>query len=245
VERKQEEVLRKTDKLNAAARLSATMAHEINNPLAAVVNLLFVAKNMPEMPPRATEFLTQAEQELERVTHITRQTLGFYRETTAMEPVDIPGLVESVLRFYARKLAAKSINIDRAFQACPPVNAVAGELRQAVSNLVANAIDAVGEGETISVSVHPVAENGNAYAEVVVADEGPGVAPEHIGHLFEPFFTTKKDIGTGLGLWTTKNIVERHGGTIELKSSRSSDKTMGAAFSIRLPGTARIEEGEN
>jgi signal transduction histidine kinase len=91
--------------------------------------------------------------------------------------------------------------------------------------------------------VRPVAENGNAYAEVVVEDEGPGVAPEHIGHLFEPFFTTKKDIGTGLGLWTTKNIVERHGGTIELKAS--GDKSRGAAFSIRLPGTARVEESEN
>ena len=242
VERKQEEVLRKTDKLNAAARLSATMAHEINNPLAAVVNLIFVAKNMPEMPPPAMEFLTQAEQELERVTHITRQTLGFYRETTAMEPVDIPGLVESVLKFYARKLAEKSINIDRAFQACPPVNAVAGELRQALSNLVANAIDAVGEHGTIAVSARPVAENGNAYAEVVIADEGPGIAPEHIGHLFEPFFTTKKDFGTGLGLWTTKNIVERHGGTIALKSSNGSDKSTGAAFSIRLPGASRVEE---
>jgi PAS domain S-box-containing protein len=243
VERKQEEVLRRTDKLSAAARLAATMAHEINNPLAAVVNLLFIAKTTPEMPPEAMELLTQAEQELGRVTHITRQSLGFYRETTAMEPVDIPGLVESVLKFYARKVAAKSINIDRAFQTCPPVNAVAGELRQAVSNLVANAIDAVGEGETIAVSVRPVAENGNAYAEVVVEDEGPGVAPEHIGHLFEPFFTTKKDIGTGLGLWTTKNIVERHGGTIELKAS--GDKTRGAAFSIRLPGTARVEESDN
>lgn len=243
-ERKQEEVLRKTDKLNAAARLSATMAHEINNPLAAVVNLIFIAKNMPEMPPNATELLTQAEQELDRVTHITRQTLGFYRETTAMEAVDIPGLVESVLRFYARKLAEKSINIDRAFQTCPTVNAVAGELRQAFSNLVANAIDAVGENGTIAVSVRPVAENGNAYAEVVVADEGPGIAPEHIGHLFEPFFTTKKNTGTGLGLWTTKNIVERHGGTIVLQSDGGSSKTRGTAFSIRLPGTAPVERGD-
>lgn len=244
VERKQEEVLRKTDKLSTAARLAATMAHEINNPLAGVVNLIFITKNMAGMPPHATEFLIQAEQELERVTHITRQSLGFYRETAAMEPVDVPGLVESVLKFYARKLGEKNIKVDRAFEVCPPVNAVAGELRQAVSNLIANAIDAIGEGETINVRVHPIAENGNAYAEVVVADEGPGIAPEHIGHLFEPFFTTKKDIGTGLGLWTTKNIVERHGGTIALKSSGDGDKARGAAFSIRLPGAARVEEGE-
>jgi len=245
MERKRQETLRKTEKLTAAARLSATMAHEINNPLAAVVNLIFIAKNTPAMPQRALEHLTQAEKQLERVTHITRQTLGFYRESTPLEGLDIPDLVESVLRFYTPKMSAKNITVHRAFMECPPVIGVAGELRQAVSNLVANAIDAVDSEGVITVSAHPVVKGGEGFVEVV-ADEGQGIAKEHFGHLFEPFFTTKKDVGTGLGLWSTKNIVERHGGTISVSSGNGSGEARGATFTVYLPfagsaGTGVVE----
>jgi signal transduction histidine kinase len=121
------------------------------------------------------------------------------------------------------------------------VNGVAGELRQAISNLVANAIDAVESGGGIAVSVHPLASDKNGFVEVIVADEGPGIAAEHIGHLFEPFFTTKKDVGTGLGLWAAKNIVERHGGTISVSSGRNGDAVHGATFTIRLPYAASAD----
>jgi PAS domain S-box-containing protein len=241
-ERKQQDILRKTEKLAAAARLSATMAHEINNPLAAVVNLIFIAKNTPEMPPAALELLIQAEDELDRVTHITRQTLGFYRETTKLESVDLPTLVDSVLKFYSTKLDVKSVTVHRAFSECPLVSGVAGELRQAVSNLVANAIDAVEDRGTITVSVRPVTLDGRGFAEVVVADQGSGIAREHFDRLFEPFFTTKKDVGTGLGLWATKNIVERHGGTIFASPDGGSNVTGGAEFTIRLPQATAAPE---
>jgi PAS domain S-box-containing protein len=240
-ERKQQEILRKTEKLSTAARLSATMAHEINNPLAAVVNLIFIARNMPEIPAGAVEHLELAEQELERVTHITRQTLGFYRESTKMEPVDLAALVDSVVKFYQSKLAAKSISIWREFGDCPPVNGVAGELRQAVSNLVANAIDAVSEGGAITMSTRTVAEDGRTFVKLEVADDGLGIAAEHFDRLFEPFFTTKKEVGTGLGLWAAKNIVERHGGAITVIANSSDGESSGAVFTVRLPGAAAGE----
>lgn len=236
-ERSSQEVLRRAEKLAAAARLSATMAHEINNPLAAVMNLIFLARSEPSAPPGVVQQLTQAEHELERVAHLTRQTLGFYRESGTTEQVDIPRLIESVLKLYGNKLSVKKIVVRRAFdEACPPVNGVLGELRQAVSNLVANAIDAVNEGGTITVGVRSL--RGDDMIELTVTDDGPGIARDHIHRVFEPFFTTKKDVGTGLGLWAAKSIVERHGGKITVNPRSGGDGAGGAAFSIRMPYAA-------
>lgn len=235
-ERNSQEVLRRAEKLAAAARLSATMAHEINNPLAAVMNLIFLAKSAPDVSLTVAEQLTQAENELERVAHLTRQTLGFYRESGTTEQVEIPPLVESVLKLYENKLSVRKIVVKRVFdEACPPVDGVLGELRQAVSNLVANAIDAVNEGGTITVDVGVARGEGMCMVEVAVTDDGPGIAMDHIHRLFEPFFTTKKDVGTGLGLWAAKSIVERHGGSIVV--SPSNDGARGAAFTIQLPSS--------
>ena len=236
--RKSEEVLRKTEKLAAAARLSATVAHEINNPLAAVVNLIFLAKNAPDTPAPVTGLLEQAEQELARVAHIARQALGFYRETSTPERVEIANLFDSVLKLYSNKIAAKSIRVVRTFENCPPIHGVVGELRQAISNLIANAIDAVDSNGTIFVSAHPASSGIQTEVELVVADDGPGVASEHVDRIFEPFFTTKKDVGTGLGLWAAKTIVERHGGTIAVGPGGGSNGKSGVAFNVRLPSAA-------
>jgi PAS domain S-box-containing protein len=231
-ERKSQDVMRKAEKLAAAARLSATMAHEINNPLAAVTNLVFLARANRDAPSIVERQLEQAEHELERVAHITRQTLGFYRESGVPERVEIAALFESVLRIYQNKLTEKSIRVESDLSGCPPVEGVVGELRQAVSNLVANAIDAVEPGGKIRVSARAVPDSPNEIVELVVADDGPGIAPEHKDRLFEPFFTTKRDVGTGLGLWAAKGIIERHGGSIGILS-RNGEK--GAAFAIQLP----------
>ncbi len=232
-DRRAEEVLRKTEKLAAAARLSATVAHEINNPLAAIVNLIFIAKHTPGAPAVIEQLLTQAEQELERVAHITRQTLAFYRESGAPEQVEIPALVESVLRLYSNKLIAKNIEVRREFGDCGRIEGVLGELRQAISNLIANAIDAVDGQGKIFVSARALPGDGHGMVEVVVEDDGPGIAAQHMDRVFEPFFTTKKDVGTGLGLWAAKTIIERHGGAIAVRPSEG--KTRGVAFTIQLP----------
>ncbi len=233
-ERKSQEVLRKTEKLAAAARLAATVAHEINNPLEAIGNLIYIAKTTDGVPASASAHLSLAEDELSRVSHITRQTLGFYRESKQPDEVDLPTLVESVLNIYSNKFRTKNITIERDFHECPPIHGLAGELNQAVANLVSNAADAVPNGGTICVKIACHEDADSKVVKVIIEDDGPGIAPEHRDRIFEPFFTTKKDVGTGLGLWVTKEIIERHSGTVEVRSVNDADPS-GTAFSITLP----------
>jgi PAS domain S-box-containing protein len=234
-DRRGEEILRKTEKLAAAARLSATVAHEINNPLAAVVNLIYIAKNTPGTPAAVVQQLAQVEQELDRVAHITRQTLAFHRESVAPEPVEIATLVESVLKLYSNKLVSKNITVERRLEESALIRGIKGELRQAVSNLIANAIDAVEINGTIVVSGRMTSDSKDGMVEIVVADNGPGIAAKYIDRIFEPFFTTKKDVGTGLGLWAAKTIIERHGGTIRVQPRQDAESMRGALFAIQLP----------
>jgi len=234
VERQTQEVLRKTEKLAAAARLAATVAHEINNPLEAIGNLVYLAKNADGIPPFAFEQLTIAEQELERISHITRQTLGFYRESNQPGSIDLPALVESILKMHANKFMTKNIQIQRDYGECPPIQGMAGELKQVVANLVSNAADAVPSNGTISIRLSCVENPNGRFVQVSVEDDGPGIAEMHRTRIFEPFFTTKKDVGTGLGLWVSKEIVDRHGGTIQV-ASRADNGTSGTVFHVYLP----------
>jgi PAS domain S-box-containing protein len=234
-ERKSEEVLRKTEKLAAAARLSASVAHEINNPLEAVLNLIYIARNDPLAPPSVIEPLNLAEQEMERVAHITHQTLGFYRETNAPGPIQINSLIESVLKLYSNKLQAARIKVSLDLGPCPEVQGVAGELKQVFSNIIANAIDAVALDGLIAVSSQFIPGSKGGNVQVVVVDSGAGIAPGDLDRIFEPFFTTKRDVGTGLGLWVTKEIVERHGGTIQVHPTNGREGYPGAAFALQLP----------
>ncbi|AEU37203.1 CHASE3 domain-containing protein [Granulicella mallensis] len=233
-ERKTQELLRETEKLTATARLSATVAHEINNPLEAIGNLIYLAKGTPGIPLDAAEHLETAEQELERVSHITKQTLGFYRESKVPERIDLPSLIEYVLKLCANKLRAKNITVLREYEECPHVPGISGELKQAISNLISNAADAVNEDGTIWIRLACVEDTGGSFVRVEIEDDGPGILPEHIDRIFEPFYTTKKDVGTGLGLWVTKEIVDRHGGMIHIHP-QSKDGARGAAFKVSLP----------
>jgi PAS domain S-box-containing protein len=233
-ERKSQEILRKTEKLAAAARLAATVAHEINNPLEAIGNLIYISKAIDGLPESALVNLSLAEEELARVSHITRQTLGFYRESKQPNEVDLPTLVEAVLNIYSNKFRTKNITIVRDFHECPPIQGLSGELNQAVANLVSNAADAVPHGGTICVRIDCHEDATSKIVKIIVEDNGPGIAPEHRDRIFEPFFTTKKDVGTGLGLWVTKEIIERHSGTVEVRSMNGTGPS-GTAFSITLP----------
>jgi PAS domain S-box-containing protein len=235
-ERNFQEVLRRTEKLAAAARLAATVSHEINNPLEAIGNLIFLARTNPDAPAKVAEQLDLAEQELARVSHITRQTLGFYRDSTSHSPVHVPVLIESVLQLYSNKLQIKQIRIQLAMEECPPITGLAGEIQQLVSNIISNAIDAVPINGTLKIEASPVKLVDGESIRLKVEDDGPGIAPENLKRIFEPFFTTKKDVGTGLGLWVCKEIAERHGGTV-IAESNSGNGSKGATFTVLLPYT--------
>lgn len=234
IERQTQEVLRKTEKLAAAARLSATIAHEINNPLEAIGNLIYLAKGSEGVSTTVREYLATAEDELERVSHITRQTLGFYRESKLPGLIDMPALVESVLRIHSNKFMTKNITVLRNFGDCPPIHGLEGELKQVMANLVSNAADAVAIGGTIWVGLECVDTLAGRYVQVTVEDDGTGITEKNRARIFEPFFTTKKDVGTGLGLWVSREIVDRHGGTIEM-ASRAEVGASGSVFHVHLP----------
>lgn len=236
-----EQVLRKFEKLSAAARLSAAIAHEINNPLSAVVNLVYLAKGAPGMPESIVEQLALAEQELERVTHAARQALGFYREAAPSEQIDVPVLIDSVLKIYSGKIMDKKIQIKRDFVKAARVYAVRGELRQVVSNLITNAIEAVAEGGTILVGSRSARLGKDGAVEIVVADDGRGIPRGDLDRIFEPFFTTKPKTGTGLGLWVAKEIVERHRGTIAVSIENAEGHNHGATFTVTLPAVGNRE----
>jgi signal transduction histidine kinase len=239
--KKTEQTLMTSERLAAVGRLAATVAHEINNPLEAVGNLIYLGKVTPGVPRETVEHLTLAEQELERVAHITRQTLGFYRESNEPGPIDIAALVDWVLRLYSNKLESKNICVECELGKCPPMVGVAGELKQVISNLVANSIDAVTSGGKIRIRMQHQ-ENGNGGAvQLLIDDDGPGIPPENVDRIFEPFFTTKKDVGTGLGLWVSREIIERHGGSIQVHSRDGNDGDRGASFLIHLPCHASRE----
>ncbi|HKV91561.1 MAG TPA: CHASE3 domain-containing protein [Candidatus Angelobacter sp.] len=239
-EKQAQDVMRKAEKLAAAGRLAATVAHEINNPLEAVGNLIYIVRNSAGLPQEVQGYLLMAEGELERVSHITRQTLGFYRDSSVPEPVQVRSVIESVLRLYDNKMKSKGIIVELDQTECPPVLGLQGELKQLIANLVSNAADAVGPGGRIRISVNSSLRDKCKGVEVRVADNGPGVAAENRARIFEPFFTTKKDVGTGLGLWVSKEIAERHGGSIQLCTDQEPSLG-GAVFTVFLPFEAVAE----
>ena len=234
-ERKSQELLRRTEKLTAAARLSATFAHEINNPLEAVSNLIYLAKINSGEPAAVVAQLTAAERELARVAHMTRQTLGFYRETHEARPMELAQIMDSVLELYANKIKAKEIAVDRRYNFCPPIIGIPGEIRQAMANLISNAMDAVGNRGKILLQIECTQERGERVAEIAIQDDGPGIPSEVMEHIFEPFFTTKRDVGTGLGLYVTRQIAGRHGGTLEVRPAGGTGGMRGACFVLRIP----------
>jgi PAS domain S-box-containing protein len=236
--REAQELLRRAEKLAAASRLAATVAHEINNPLEAVGNLVYLTRLEPGIPQAALEYLALAEEQLERVSHITKQTLAFYRESRKWETVGLAQLVESALRLYSNKLEAKQITVEKNYAECPLLLGSPGELKQVIANLISNAADAVNAHGRVRLAVFSGLSSTTEAVVFEVADTGPGIAAENLSRIFEPFFTTKEDVGTGLGLWVAKEIVERHGGAIQAASATTPGFS-GATFTVTLPAASR------
>ena len=236
-ERKQaQEALLRAEKLAAVGRLAASMAHEINNPLEAVTNTLFLARTHPEVTPALRELLQLAEQELSRVASITRQTLGFFRGASEPATSSVADILEDALALYETKIRARNIRLVKQVRFNGSVHARPRELRQAFSSLVANSLDAVPDGGDLMVRVSRARDwrTGIPGITVTVADSGLGIEPQHRHRIFEPFFTTKRDTGTGLGLWLTREIVLRHSGRIRFRTNSRPGRS-GTTVSIFLP----------
>ena len=229
-----ERSLVQSEKLAAAGRMAATVAHEINNPLEAVLNLIFLARGSSAQDSETHGYLEAAEKELERVSHIARQTLGFYRDTGRPVEVVIDELLKNVLTVYRSKLSTKKIVVDYRLNADRPLTASRGELLQVFSNIVANAIDALEPGGSLEVETREVTRAGTVGVEVVIRDGGCGIEAEHLSRIFEPFFTTKEQHGTGIGLWVAQQLVDKRGGRIEI-TSRTEAGTSGTEVCIFLP----------
>ncbi len=228
-----EEALRASEKLASLGRLAASIAHEVNNPLEAITNLLYLLGHC-EIDQSAREYLRIAEQEVERVTAIVRQALSFSRTSTEQVAVPASQLVNEVLRLYSHRIQGSDVAIEERLDYDAPVPS---ELRQVVSNLVVNAVEAVGHGGRVWLHVHRGCDPHETRCRgirITVADNGSGITPEHRRDLFKPFFTTKRNQGNGLGLWISHEIVQKHGGAIHVRSRVGPDKH-GTVFSIFLP----------
>jgi PAS domain S-box-containing protein len=233
-----EEALRNSERLAVAGRMAATVAHEINNPLETVTNVLYLLSRNQGLDEGARKYLKIADEELRRIAQITRSTLGLYRERdTTPGAVNLSEMIDNLLMFYQRQVQSLGVKVEKRFDSVGRVVGVSGELRQVVANLLANAIDALSvAGTELKLHVYESADWRNLSKRgirVVVADDGPGINAETQVNLFRPFYTTKGQKGTGLGLWVSRGIVTKHGGSIRLRSRTGIRH--GTCFAVFLP----------
>lgn len=224
------EAARRLESMAAVGKMAASVAHEINNPLESVTNLLYLAEQ-GEINDEERGYIVTAQQELRRIASITTQTLRFYRQQTAPAATSIPELIESALLLFQASLRTGNIKVKRDWpSAIPPVFCREGEIRQVIANLVSNAIDAMPKGGTLLFSIRPE-ERG---VHIEICDTGTGM-PAHVQKtIMEPFFTTKGLAGTGLGLSISSEIISRHGGSLGF-TSRDGEDDHGTCFMIFLP----------
>ncbi|MGB6134845.1 MAG: ATP-binding protein [Acidobacteriaceae bacterium] len=234
-QKRSEEALRRTEKLAAAGRLAASIAHEINNPLEAVTNLLYLIRQ-ENLSPSTARFADQAQQEVARVSEIAQQTLRFYRQSTLPAVANVAELLDSIITLHLGRIQALPAELERDYASDLPLFCFAGELRQLFANLITNALDAMTpEGGRLLVRARAVSRDGEMIGvRVTVADTGCGITAEARKHIFEPFFTTKEATGTGLGLWVSEQIIRKHQGRVQIRS-RAGGAATGTVFSVFFP----------
>lgn len=238
LQKKSEQALRQTEKLAVAGRFAASIAHEINNPLEAITNCLYLA-TLTDLPDDARSYVDLAEKELDRVSQITMQTLRFYRGSTRLDATDVSELMETVVTLLDSRLARAKIAVARQFRNKTTVIAQGGEIRQVMANLVGNAMDAMLNGGRLTLRTAEGRNwaTGARGAIVTVADTGSGMDEATLARIFEPFFSTKGITGTGLGLWISQEIIVKHHGTLRVRSRPGH----GTVFRIFLPQGSVVE----
>ena len=235
------EATRNAERLGAAGKIAASIAHEINNPLEAVTNLLYLVEH-GDIGDSELGYLHTAQDELRRIAEITTHTLKFYKQQSAPTRTALPELFESALVLFAKRFNDYGITVNKSWDPkAPLVTCLAGEIRQVLANLIGNAIDAMPHGGVLELSVRAKQDG----AEITVADTGYGMSQEVQKRIFEPFFTTKGVAGTGLGLSICAEILERHGGSLRLRSE-TDPSCSGTEFSLFLPANGlQVQLGTN
>jgi PAS domain S-box-containing protein len=246
-QKRMEEALRTSEKLATTGRLAATIAHEINNPLEALSNLFYLLKSHRSLDDTARSYATLADKELHRVAHITKQMLSFYRHSAAPVPLRLSEILDGTIELYEAKLIRRNIAVHRHYSAEEIVWGFPSDIRQLFANLLGNAIEASGSNRIIRLRISNSPDWTNRDrrgVRISIADSGSGISLAARKKLFEPFFTTKGEGGTGLGLWVSKGIVQKHEGTIRFRSSVRPGHS-GTMFSVFLPARRGSEAARN
>jgi PAS domain S-box-containing protein len=233
-----EEALRRSERLAGVGQLASSISHEINNSLESLTNLLYLVRTATSMPDVRT-YVGIAEAELRRVSDIATQTLRFHRQQTTPAPVDLGETLPAVLRLYSSRFIAQRIQVKSRLRPTPKAMLLEGDIRQVLNNLIRNAYDAMPEGGDLHVRLRPSTceRTGRPGLRVTVADTGTGFLPKMRQKLFEPFHTSKESTGTGLGLWISKGIIDKHAGRMQMKSRQAHPEKPGhgTLFSLWLP----------
>jgi len=251
--KRSEEALRRSEKLAVTGRLAASIAHEINNPLEAITNLIFLLRNLSNLPEAAQQYVSMAEYEVRRIAEITQQTLRFYRQPTQPARATLSELLDSVLSLYQGRINSLDLRVERNYEPEMSLFCFAGEIRQVFANLVGNAIDASSPGGRLLVRARrsrdwrSPTQTGIRFA---IADTGAGMDPEIREHIFEAFFTTKEVTGTGLGLWVSQEIILKHHGLVRVRSRAAASsfdrvhQAAGTVFEVFLPDETQFAVNE-
>jgi PAS domain S-box-containing protein len=240
--KRSEDALRNAEKLAVVGQLASSIAHEINNPLEAITNILYLLHRLDRVDPQAMEYIEQAEHEVMRMSEIVRQTLRFHRQSTRKTVTGIADILDSVLTLHRGRVAGLQVEVERRYEPGVNLYCFAGEMRQLFANLVGNALDAmIQKGGQLTLTVrrsHSWREPAVKGVRVMVADTGSGMPEKVQRRIFEAFFTTKEATGTGLGLWVSAEIIQKHGGTVRVRSRSANETTMGKSgtvFMVFLP----------
>ncbi len=247
--KRSEEALRRSEKLAVTGRLAASIAHEINNPLEAITNLLFLLRSFSDLPEAAQEYVSMTEYEVRRISEITQQTLRFYRQPTQPARTALAELLDSVLSLHQGRMNTLDLRVERDYDRDMTLFCFAGEIRQVFANLVGNAIDASSAGGRLLVRARRSRnwkDPDQTGVRFTIADTGSGMDPEVRRHIFEAFFTTKEITGTGLGLWVSHEIILKHHGVIRVRSRAASthdgsaSKPSGTVFELFIPDDPKL-----
>ena len=230
-----EMAIRTRDKLAAVGRLATSLAHDINNPLASVTNLLFLLEN-EELSEDGKHYLGTAQRELSRVAQISAQALGFYRSNGEPVWLSLAAILDDALALHQNRCRTLGVEVSRDYEPAPNIYSYPGEWRQVMLNLIGNALDAMPSGGKLRLRVRKTTDwvTHRQGLRITVADTGAGINAETRSRLFEPFFVTKKPIGTGMGLWICANILSKYDGRISVRSSYAREHN-GSVFSLFLP----------